>query len=251
MSMTGMPESGPTRVGVAIGDQTAGMWAALGVIAALYDRRATGKGRRVETSLLAGLVGLLSVQGQRYLSLGEVPIPTGNSHPVISPYGVFRTGDGPLNIAPATGAMWTRLCGILNLQGLVDDPRFANNTTRVEHREELKRLLEERLSGHPRQYWMTRFAQAGIPCGPINNLAEVFADEQVNHCSMVEKIEHPTLGPLQLVSSPIKLNGGDERVVRRHPPLLGEHTFELLREFGYSEATLSELTRTEAVSQHA
>ncbi len=123
MSVTGTPESGPVRVGVAIGDQTAGMWCVIGVLAAIAERNASGKGRRVETSLLSSLVGLMSVQAQRYLSPGEVPGLAGNTHPVISPYGVFQTADGPLNIAPATTEMWKRLCDVLGLQGLVDDPR--------------------------------------------------------------------------------------------------------------------------------
>jgi crotonobetainyl-CoA:carnitine CoA-transferase CaiB-like acyl-CoA transferase len=234
MSVTGTPESGPVRVGVAIGDQTAGMWAALGTLAALYERRATGKGRLVETSLLASLVSLLSVQGQRYLSLGDVPGPTGNTHPVISPYGVFCTADGPLNIAPATRAMWEKLCAVLAVPQLLTDPRFADNAARVNHRAELKALLEEQLMRETRGHWTEALCAAGIPAGPINTLEDVFRDAQVVHCRLVEQIEHPTLGPMRMVGSPIRMKDAPHATVRMPPPLLGEHTVQLLEEFGYS-----------------
>jgi crotonobetainyl-CoA:carnitine CoA-transferase CaiB-like acyl-CoA transferase len=249
MSLTGTVDSGPTRVGVAIGDQAAGMWTALGVIAALYERVGTGRGRRVEASLLGSLVGLLSVQGQRFLSLGEVPVPTGNSHPVISPYGVFRTADGPLNIAPGTTEMWCELCAVLNLEHLVTDLRFIDNAARVENRVLLQELLEERLVLCPKEYWTTRLVDAGIPAGPINNLADVFSDPQVKHCGMIEEIEHPTLGLLQLVGSPIHFDGST-RTVRRHPPLLGEHTREILEEFGLSANEAAVLLAAGTAFQH-
>ena len=251
MSLTGTPESGPVRVGVAIGDQTAGMWAAMGVLAALYERRATGRGKRVETSLLSSLVGLLSVQGQRHLSLGDVPSPSGNTHPVISPYGVFRTADGPLNIAPATRAMWEKLCALLGLQPLLSDPRFIDNAARVRHREQLKGILEEQLERHTRQHWTAAFCAAGIPAGPINNLQDVFRDEQVRHCGLVEEVEHPTLGTLRLVGSPIQFQPSLGNTVHRPPPLLGEHTIELLREFGRSEAQIDELIEEGVVAEAA
>ena len=188
MSVTGSEASGPVRVGVAIGDQTAGMWCAIGILAALAERKATGKGRRVETSLLASLIGLMSVQAQRYLSLGEVPGLAGNTHPVISPYGVFATADGPLNIAPATDDMWRRLCAVLGLQHLPDDPRYASNAARIERRQELKQIIEEKLCEGTRKQWSDKLLAADIPAGPINTLADVFADEQVQHLRLAEEV---------------------------------------------------------------
>ncbi len=145
MSLTGTVESGPMRVGVAIGDSTAGMWAALGVLGAVIARHASGVGQHVETSLLAGLVGLLNVQAQRHLSLGEIPVPNGNAHPVIAPYGTYETRDGPLNIATATQEMWRKLAECLGLAALINDPRFIDNTARFANRDQLKALMEDKL----------------------------------------------------------------------------------------------------------
>jgi crotonobetainyl-CoA:carnitine CoA-transferase CaiB-like acyl-CoA transferase len=250
MSVTGAPDSGPVRVGVAIGDQTAGMWCAIGVLAAVAERNASGKGRRVETSLLSSLIGLMSVQAQRYLSLGEVPGLAGNTHPVISPYGVFQTADGPLNIAPATTEMWKRLCDVLGLAGLVDDPRYVTNAARIERRGELKEILEARLRERTRREWTELFLAADIPAGPINTLADVFVDEQVIHCRLVEEADHAELGRIRQVGSPITFDGRQGESIRRAPPVLGEHTFEVLRELGFSDSDLKALARDGVIVQH-
>ena len=251
MSVTGTSESGPVRVGVAIGDQAAGMWCAIGVLAALAERAQTGRGRRVETSLLAGLVGLMSVQAQRYLSLGEVPSLAGNTHPVIAPYGVFETADGPLNIAPATAEMWKRLCEVLELQHLVDDPRYATNAARMERRVELKAIVEAKLKERTRAEWTKLLLAADIPAGPINSLADVFADEQVMHSRLVEEVQHAELGAIRHVGSPVSFDGRLGGSVRRAPPVLGEHTFEVLRERGYPQGVLDALARQGVIVQHA
>ena len=251
MSVTGTADSGPVRVGVAIGDQTAGMWCAIGVLAAIAERHTTGRGRRVETSLLAGLVGLMSVQAQRYLSLGDVPGLAGNTHPVIAPYGVFETADGPLNIAPATAEMWKRLCEVLELQHLLDDPRYTTNAARMERRVELKAIVETKLKERSRSEWTQRLLAADIPAGPINNLADVFADEQVAHLRLVEEVQHTQLGTLRQVGSPISLDGRLGESIRRAPPVLGEHTFEVLREYGYAQGDLEALARQGVIVQHA
>ena len=249
MSVTGSAESGPTRVGVAIGDQTAGMWAAIGTLAALMQRQSSGRGQRVDTSLLASLVGLLSVQGQRYLSLGETPGLAGNTHPVISPYGVFQTADGPLNIAPAKSDMWVRLCDLLGCMNLVTDLRFLDNAARIENRYELKLLLEEKLLQHDRKHWTQRLLAAGIPAGPINNIADVFADPQVKHCGLVEEIEHTELGTLKQVGNPVRMDGLQGLSIRRPPPSLGEHTLELLSELGLSASAIAGLVERKVVFQ--
>ncbi|HVZ45648.1 MAG TPA: CoA transferase [Ramlibacter sp.] len=251
MSVTGSPETGPVRVGVAIGDQAAGMWCAIGVLAALAERGSGGRGRRVETSLLAGLVALMSVQAQRYLSLGEVPGLAGNTHPVISPYGAFETADGLLNIAPATSQMWKRVCAVLDLQHIADDPRYATNAQRIERRQELKSAIEARLKQRTRAEWTELLLAADVPAGPINNLADVFADGQVIHSRLVEEVEHAELGTLRQVGSPITLDGRTGESIRSAPPVLGEHTYEVLQDFGYARGDLDRLAREGVISQHS
>ncbi len=249
MSVTGSPESGPTRVGVAIGDQTSGMWAALGALAALMQRHTSGVGQRVDTSLLAGLVGLLSVQGQRYLSLGDIPGLAGNTHPVIAPYGVFQTSDGPLNIAPATSEMWLKLCGLLGSSEWATDPRFINNEVRIAHRHELKQAIEDKLRHHTRSHWTSLFLAAGIPAGPINNMADVFADAQVQHLGLVEEVEHASLGMIQQVGSPVRMDNLQGHSIRRAPPVLGQHTREILLEMGWSPGDITDLLERRVVLQ--
>ncbi len=248
MSVTGMSQTQPTRVGVAIGDLTAGMWTAMGVLAAWIERTRTGRGQNVETSLLASLIGLLSVQGQRYLSLGEVPGPTGSAHPVIAPYGVFRAGDGDINIGAATQEMWLRLCDIIGAPELKDDPRFSDNAGRMANRDALDVLIEDRLAHGTMHDWTEKLVRAGIPAGPINDLAGVFSEPQVAHAQLVETVEHPDVGPLRQVVTPIGLTALAGCSVRRPPPRFGEHTDEVLREFGLSDIEITALRTQKAVA---
>ncbi|MDR3100878.1 MAG: CoA transferase [Paraburkholderia sp.] len=256
MSLTGFPEGEPTRTGTAIGDLGAGLWLTIAVISAIFERERTGQGQHVGTSLLAGLVGLLSVHAQRYLSLGNVPVRTGNAHPVIAPYGVFETADGPLNIAPITPEMWRRLCQLLELPQLPDDPRFMTNELRVANLGELKEIIERRLKTRGKREWTALFVAAGLPAGPINTLEEVFADPQVQHCRLVEAVRHRTLGEVRQVPTPVfnaSINGNPAaRAATRHaPPALGEHSAEVLREGGFSEPELHELLCAGVVHQVA
>ncbi len=251
MSFTGTPESGPQRVGVAIGDLTSGMWTAMGILGAVIQRQASGRGQKVETSLLASLVGLLSVQGQRYLSLGDVPVPVGNVHPVIAPYGVFEAQDGPLNIGSATQEQWVKLARLLELDSLVSDPRFVHNAARMQHRMVLKELLDERLRHQTRAVWTEKMVALGIPAGPINDLAAVFADEQVQHCALVEEFDHPAVGRMRQVGNPIRMDGLREGSVRLPPPLYGQHTVEVLSDFGYGRDQIDRWLASGAVAQHA
>ncbi|MFA7580796.1 CaiB/BaiF CoA transferase family protein [Castellaniella sp.] len=250
MSLSGTPESGPMRVGTAIGDLTSGMWLVIGILSAVIERQRTGRGQHVDTSLLASLMGLLSVQGQRYLSVREIPQPSGNLHPVIAPYGTFEAADGPINLAPATQAMWLKLCDLLELQHLTADPRFLTNAERMQNRHELKRLLEERLRTRSRMDWTRLFIDHQIPAGPINNLEDVFNDEQVKAAGLVESIVHPLLGELEQVGLPIRSsNDPQRRSIRRPPPILGEHTREVLLQFGLVANEIDALLRTDVVKQ--
>jgi crotonobetainyl-CoA:carnitine CoA-transferase CaiB-like acyl-CoA transferase len=249
MSVTGMPESGPTRVGIALGDETAGMWAAMGTITALFQRQTTGMGQRVETSLLASLVGMLSVQGQRYLSLGNVPGLTGNAHPVICPYGAFATADGLLNLAPATNDMWVKLCRLLDLADLPTDPRFHDNATRCANRSTLQDLLESKLRLQTLAFWSREFVVAGIPAGPINDIAGALNEPQVRHCGLVETLKHPHIGPLQMVGHPVRVDGVRTGLEHLPPPELGEHTKMILSDFGWSDAEIRQLLETGVLYQ--
>ncbi|MYN11859.1 CoA transferase [Pusillimonas sp. TS35] len=250
MSLTGTTESGPTRVGTAIGDLTAGMWLAIGILSAVVQRQHTGVGQHVETSLLSGLMGLLSVQGQRYLSVGEVPEPCGNVHPVIAPYGTFETADGPLNLAPATQQMWVKLCAILGLEHLVTDPRFVTNADRMQHRHALKDALEQSLKQRKRMEWTPLMIEHGIPAGPINTLADVFADPQVRACGLVQSVQHPIVGELKQVGLPLSMDAIEDGIsVRSAPPVFGQHTREVLAAYGIADGDVEALLARSVLHQ--
>ena len=205
------------RVGVAIGDSTAGMWAALGVLGAVIARDASGVGQLSRRRSCSGLVGLLNVQAQRYLSLRRSPrARTATRIPSFRPTAPTRRRDGPLNIATATQDMWRKLAQCLGLAALIQDPRFVDNSARFANRDLLKSLMEEKLQREDRNSNGRKILiDEGIPAGPIYNLAETFADPQVVHCGMVEEIEHAEIGALRQVASPIRMEtlGDDE-----HPP---------------------------------
>lgn len=250
MSLSGTEQSGPVRVGTAIGDMLAGMWLSIGVLSALMQKRITGKGQRVETSLLAGLIGVLSVQGQRYLNLGEVPKPLGNSHPVIAPYGTFQTADGPLNLAPATQGMWISLCKLLGLEHLSEDPRYKTNGDRMKNRDTLQVEIEAVLKTHPRMYWTPRMIEKGIPAGPINKMDDVFKDAQVDALKLIETVQHPVLGMLKQIGFPVSMGSIPEgESVRWAPPVLGQHTREILSGYGVSEVEVEKLISAGVVLQ--
>jgi crotonobetainyl-CoA:carnitine CoA-transferase CaiB-like acyl-CoA transferase len=231
MSVTGARDGEPTRVGVPIGDLVAGMWTAIGVQAALLAREKSGTGQRVETSLLASLVGMLCLQGQRYLSLGEVPRMAGNDHPLVWPYGTFEAKDGPFNMAATSDEMWKSLCKLLGLEHIAEHPDFKDNTARAHNRDEVRRILNERFASRTRMDWTRDLVKLGLPAGPIYDMADVFADPQVLQQGMTETIEHPLLGPLRQLANPIKMESLEGRSVRRPPPILGEHSEAILRDY--------------------
>ena len=232
MSLTGQKETGPTRVGIPVGDVVAGMWAALGVQAAVIQRHATGRGQMVETSLLAGLIGLLTVQGQRQLSLGDTPGVAGNDHPVVCPYGMFEASDGPFNMAAATEDMWVKLCRLLGMDDWITDPEFRDNAGRNRNREAVKTRLNQKFAARGKMEWTLELVKLGLPAGPIFTLDQVFADQHVNETGIVEEIDHPTLGRLRLVANPLRMGGMGARSVRSAPPLLGADSRRVLEDFG-------------------
>lgn len=233
MSITGEPDGDPQKVGVAIADITSGMFIAIGILAALREAERTGKGRRVHVSLLESQIAWLANQASNHLVGGLDPTRMGNAHPNIVPYRVFHASDGPFVLACANDGLWRRFCAATDRGDLSADKRFATNAGRVGNRAELEPALQEMFAARSRTEWIGLLAGAGVPCGPINTVAEVFADEQVKAIGMVVEAAHATIGRLPQVRSPISLDG-EPAPVRLAPPLLGEHTAGVLMELGYS-----------------
>lgn len=247
MSLTGNSSSGPMRVGIPIADLTAGMWAAIGVLAALLNRTLTGAGSRVETTLISALIGLLCMQGQRYLSLGQVAGPPGNDHPVIAPYGVFEAKDGPFNLCAATAEMWRNLCEIAGRNDLADHPDFVDNTKRMENIQALKRELNAAFATDTRQNWTQKLIAAGLPAGPIYTVDQVFNDPHIQSQGFVEQVMHRTIGELRLVANPITRDGGWRTGPGNAPPVLGEHTISILEEYGFADAQIAEMLKRKSI----
>jgi len=240
MSITGFAGGEPVRVGIPIADLLAGLFGAYGVLAALQARERTGRGQVVTTSLLESMVGMLGFQAVRYLNGGGVPPPAGNHHPINAPYGVYRTRDGYIILGATGEKRWRQFCKLLGAPEWVDDPRFATNGDRFSHREELTRLIEERLQAHTSEEWEQILNEHGIPCGPIYRMDQALEHPQVRHRQMVVELPHPQLGTVRLLGLPVKFSA-TPGAIRRAPPLLGEHTDEVLREIGLSEADLARL----------
>jgi len=234
MSITGTEESGPVRVGLAIGDILTALFATYGILSALYAREKTGKGQWVTTSILEATVGILTMQAGKYFATGLPPGPAGNHHPVIAPYGVYRTQDKPINIAVGTETMWKNFCQVIEMPELEKDIRFLKNNDRVKNRTDLNRLLENALAGRTQNDWVETLNRAGIPCGPIYTLDQVFKDPQVLHQKMYLEIDHPQMGKIPMTGLPVQLSENPPGTFLP-PPILGENTAEILRDFGFSD----------------
>jgi len=241
MSITGQADGLPTRLGVPLADLVSGIWSALGTITALHQRERTGSGQKVETSLLAGVVGMLCVQGQRYLSLGETPQRIGNEHPVIYPYGAFEAADGIINIAAATQSQWESLCHLLDLDHLVQQSEFVDNDARSSHREQLRKIFNSRLCSRSAIEWTTILMENGVPAGPVFDLQQLFEDPHVAAMGLVELVDHPQLGEIKQLSNPLRLESIGSKTVRSPPPLLGQHTDGILKELGLKSQALVKL----------
>lgn len=236
MSVTGLPGDRPVKAGIPVGDLSAGLFCACGILAAYSSRQRTGQGQYVETSLFEALVALSVWESSEYWATGKVPQPLGSAHRLNAPYQALRTADGYLTVGANNERLWRRLCAALDLPELEADPRFATNHQRMLNRDELIYLLEERLRHEPTGTWVDVLLAAGVPAGPIADYRQVLdEDAQVQARGMVQTVEHPTEGLLRVLGSPLKLSGTPASV-RTPPPLLGEHTKEVLAECRRDEA---------------
>jgi formyl-CoA transferase len=237
MSITGLPGQGPVRVGIPIADLTAGNLLALGIMMALFQRVATGRGRWVQTSLLEAQVFMLDFQASRWLIAGEVAPQAGNDHPTGIPTGVFPTSDGHINIAASSGRLWERFCETIGHPEWSAKPEWKNQAGRSEGRAAINAAIGAVTRHKPAAHWIELFEEAGIPCGPIYNIDQVFADPQVRHLGMATPMAHPRLGEEMVVASPINMSGLPRRVYSATAEA-GEHTDEVLRGVGYSQGEI-------------
>lgn len=227
MSLTGEPEGEPMKVGVAIVDVTAGLYCLAGIMSALIYRARTGLGQKVDVALLDSMVAWLVNAGQNYLVSGQVPERWGNAHPNIVPYQAFKAKDAYFIVAIGNDAQFRKLCEIIGRPELAEDPRYITNADRVKNRAELINTLAVVFETRESEEWIEASLEAGLPCGPINTLDRVFKDPQVLHREMVVEVNHPSVGKVRLAGNPIKLSESPA-MIKAHPPLLGEHTEEVL-----------------------
>jgi formyl-CoA transferase len=228
MSITGEPDGTPMKVGVAISDITAGLFAANAIMAALLARERGGEGERIDISLFDSTLAWLANVGSAYLVTGQVPRRYGNAHATIEPYQAFATRDGHIIVAVGNDGQWQRFCAAVERPDLAADDRFRTNPLRVRHRAVLIPMIEAVLAARPTSEWLPRLARAEVPSGPVNTLDDAFADPQVQARRMLIDVPHPTIGALRMVGSPIKLATNDGGAASA-PPLLGQHTAEVLQ----------------------
>lgn len=242
MSVTGQPDSPPTRVGIAISDTTAGLVLGQGILLALLHRANTGEGQWVHTSLLEAMLNKLDFQAARYTVNGDVPAQEGNFHPTLAPMGTFDASDGLVNIAASTDRMWAELCQVLNADSLANHPDYADRASRLQNRHRLNADINALTATLPTAVLVSRLNEKGVPCGPIYNVAEAFEDPQTKHLGMTRPASHPALGELNLLRSPLNLSSfpHPERF-HHHAPDPGEQTSQVLTELGYQHTEIEQM----------
>ncbi|WP_191082877.1 CaiB/BaiF CoA transferase family protein [Roseococcus microcysteis] len=246
MTITGEKGRGPMRVGIPINDLTAGNLLALAIMMALYEREKTGRGRYVSTSLLEAQVFMLDFQATRFLQKGEVAGQAGNDHPVNTPMGVFPSADKPINIAASSPKLWEVFCRVAGREDWLDKPEWKTAEGRTKDRPALNAAIAEVTRQQPSEYWILKLEEAGIPCGPINDIREVFEDPQVQHLGMVWQIPHAKLGQAGVVRTPINIQGHTPGI-RRGVPGLGEHSDEILAEAGLGAEEIAKLRANKVI----
>ena len=246
MSITGSNDGPGYRLGVAIADIVSGMFSAYGIAIALLARHRTGRGQFVDVGMLDAVTALLTYQAGIYFATETAPARLGNRHPTIAPYETLEAADGDLVVAVGNDQLWQTFCGVLQLETLADDARFKTNKDRVSSHDELRPLLVERLKTRPAAEWLSKLKEAGVPCGGVRDLDQLFSDPQIIERAMVVALDHPVAGLIRQLGVPIKL-GDTPGAVRTPPPLLGEHTETVLRELGLSMEEVEHLRQSGAV----
>ncbi len=238
MSVTGLPGQGPVRAGIAIADSSAGNFAAMGVMVALLERETSGRGQWVQTNLLQSMIGMCDFQAARYLIEGDVPPQAGNDHPFATPMGTFQSSNGHFNIGASGTTQFRALCTVLDRLDLRDEPRYQTNPGRLQDRSHINAELNRAFAQHTTQHWVDCLNAAGVPCGPIYNMQEVFEDPQVQHLNAAVTVHNAKRGDIRVVAQPITLTRTPASV-RSSQPQLGEHNHEVLTGLGFSASQIA------------
>jgi len=246
MSVTGIPGQGPVRVGVAVTDIMAGAFLAQGILIALLDREVSGQGRWVQTSLIEAGLTLLDFQATRWTMDKKIPPQEGNNHPTNTPMGCFPTADGHLNVAATSNKNFQIFCKLIDRQDMAADPRFASTALRRQNKQAMNEIIAAALQARTTGEWFELLVAAGLPCGPVYNIKQAFADPQVEALRIRRPVTHPRLGELDLVAQPCEITGFD-REIRTATPDLGEHTNEILGSLGYSAEEIEKLKVARAI----
>jgi crotonobetainyl-CoA:carnitine CoA-transferase CaiB-like acyl-CoA transferase len=245
MSITGLPGQGPVRVGIPIADLCAGLFCALGILVALLEREKSKKGQHITTSLLQAQIFMLDFQAARWLVKGEVPQQAGNNHPTSIPTGVFKTSDGHINIASTGQKIWERFCHALGAPDMIERPEYANAAARSKNRDALNAEIDAHTVKRTSADWVERLNEAGVPCGPIFSIDQMFADPQVEHLKVAQPVKKKGK-EMKLVGQPVSLSRTPSKLVS-WPPGLGEHTDQVLQEFGFRAGEIAALRKANAI----
>jgi formyl-CoA transferase len=246
MSITGLPGQGPVRVGIPVADLTAGLFCALGIMAALLEREQSGEGQWVQTSLLQAQIFMLDFQAARWLIKHEVPGQAGNNHPTSIPTGVFKTADGHINVACAGQKIWERFCQAVDAQWLNQSPDYSTAAARLKNRDALNAEIDKILAHRTSADWVAALNEEGVPCGPIYAIDQVFSDPQVEHLGIAQSVKRANGEVLPVVGQPVTLSRTPSTIAAA-PPEIGEHTEEVLKEFGYNDGDIAALRKADAI----